>query len=51
MNAPGTTESYFSVAGRPKFLVWLGHYLLDRPLAAFLAAARQPGITRIVSQP
>lgn len=78
INAPGTTESYFSAARRPKFLVWLlgaehlppytteqpqlrvveratlaflGHYLFDRPLAAFLAAARQPGITRIVSQP
>ena len=32
-------------------LAFLGHYLLDRPLAAFPAAARLPGVTRIVSRP
>jgi predicted dienelactone hydrolase len=77
-NAPATTEAYFSLAHRPKFLVWLlgaehlppytteqpqlgvvervtltflGHYLLGRPLTMFLDVARQPGITRLVSQP
>lgn len=78
INAPATTEAYFSAARRPKYLVWLlgaehlppytgeepqlrvverltlaflGHYLLRRPLAAFLTAAQQPGITRLVSEP
>jgi dienelactone hydrolase len=78
INAPGTTAAYFSLAPKPKFLVWLigaahlppytveqpqlsvveqttlaflGHYLLGRPLAAFVAAARRPGLTRLVSQP
>ena len=32
-------------------LAFLGHYLLGHPLAAFLAAAHRPGITRLVSQP
>jgi predicted dienelactone hydrolase len=32
-------------------LAFLGHYLLGRPLAEFLAAGRRPGVTRVVSQP
>lgn len=78
INSPGSTEAYFSLAPRPKFLVWLvgaehlppytaeqpqlsvveratlaflDHYLLGRPLASFVAAARRSGITRLVSRP
>lgn len=32
-------------------IAFLGHYLLGRPLAAFVVAAMQPSITRLVSQP
>lgn len=78
INAPASTEAFFTLAPRPKFLVWLvgaahlppytteqpqlgvveratlaflGHYLLAHPLRSFLAAARRPGITTLVSQP
>jgi|SRR5579862_1040911 len=77
-NAPARTAAYFSLAPKPKYLLWLigaahlppytseqpqlsvveqttlaflGHYFLHRPLAAFVAAARRPGLTRLVSQP
>jgi predicted dienelactone hydrolase len=32
-------------------IAFLGHYLEGRPLAAFEAAARQPGLTRLVADP
>lgn len=77
-NSPPTTSTYFALARRPKFLVWLlgashlppyttqepqlgvveratiaflDHYLEGRPLAAFEAAARRPGVTQLVADP
>jgi alpha-beta hydrolase superfamily lysophospholipase len=78
INAPATTASFFRLANRPKFLLWLlgashlppytsqqpqlaiveratvaflDHYLKDRPLDAFEAAARRPGLTRLTAEP
>ena len=78
INAPATTEAYFSQAHRPKFLLWLlgaehlppytseqpqlglvervtiaflDHYVMHGSLRTFEAAARRPGVDRLVADP
>lgn len=48
---PYTTEEPQLAVVEHATLTFLGHYLLGRPFSAFVAAAKRPGITRLVTQP